>query len=281
MDKIFIIVILVAFFIVGPAIVITLSIVLSREDWTTLWDWGWFPSPGQKGENSVIRELSRLNGKIYFIINDLLFRKSNGLTIQIDHVVVSPYGVFVIETKNISGYIYGSETANQWLRRWKGYAPGGIYEEDELSFDNPIRQNEAHIDALSERIGRGMQIPYYSVIAFSPEATLKVKTSLQILVYWSEIRDYICRYDKPIMSVEEAQNVYANIVALNITDKEVRSKHAETANARKKNFEIQSTTAVSNGKCPRCGGNLVLRNGTYGSFYGCSNYPNCKYTHPV
>lgn len=240
-----------------------------------------FTTPGQRGENRVKSKLSWLNSKEYFIINDLLFRKSNGLTIQIDHVVVSPYGVFVIETKNISGYIYGSETANQWLRRWKGYARGGRYKEDELSFDNPIRQNEAHIDALSERIGRGLQIPYYSIIAFSPEATLKVKTGQQNVIYWSEIRDYINRFKEPIMSVEEARNIYENIVALNIADLEVRNKHAASANARKKNFETQSKTAVSNGKCPRCGGNLVLRQGAYGAFYGCTNYPKCKYTHPI
>ena len=247
----------------------------------SLSSWSLFTTPGQRGENRVKSKLSWLNSKEYFIINDLLFRKNNGLTIQIDHVVVSPYGVFVIETKNISGYIYGSETSNQWLRRWKGYARGGRYKEDELSFDNPIRQNEVHIDALSERLGRGLQIPYYSIIVFSPEATLKVKTSQQNVIYWSELRDYIYRFKEPVMSVEEAQNVYENIVALNVTDPKVRNMHAASANARKKNYEIESEAAVSNGKCPRCGGNLVLRQGTYGAFYGCSNYPKCRYTHQV
>lgn len=35
--------------------------------------------------------------------------------------------------------------------------------------------------------------------------------------------------------------------------------------------------AVANGRCPRCGGSLILRNGRYGQFYGCSNYPQCNY----
>ena len=35
------------------------------------------------------------------------------------------------------------------------------------------------------------------------------------------------------------------------------------------------------GMCPKCGGTLVLRNGKYGKFYGCSNYPKCRYTAPV
>lgn len=83
------------------------------------------------------------------------------------------------------------------------------------------------------------------------------------------------------MSIEEARNVYENIKALNITNPEVRSQHAESANARKRNYEEQEKNAIGHGKCPRCGGMLVLRQGIYGSFYGCSNYPNCKYTHPI
>lgn len=238
-------------------------------------------TPGEEGEYYVGRQLRRLDKKQYFIINDLLFRKQNGATIQIDHIVVSPYGVFVIETKNISGYIYGTENAYQWLRRWKGYAAGGLYEENELSFDNPIRQNDTHIDALSDRLGRGQQIPYYSIIAFSPEATLKVNTDKHNVISWSEIRRYIRQFDTAIMSVEDAENIYENIIALNIADPAVRSQHAESANERKTYHRMQTKLAINNGTCPECGGKLIKRTGSYGNFYGCSNYPKCKYTHPV
>ncbi|XRO76689.1 DNA topoisomerase I [Methanocaldococcus sp. 10A] len=36
-----------------------------------------------------------------------------------------------------------------------------------------------------------------------------------------------------------------------------------------------------NRKCPKCGANLILKKGVYGAFYGCSNYPKCKYTEPI
>ena len=38
---------------------------------------------------------------------------------------------------------------------------------------------------------------------------------------------------------------------------------------------------IANGYCPQCGGKLILRQGKYGGFYGCCNYPNCKFTHPI
>ena len=38
---------------------------------------------------------------------------------------------------------------------------------------------------------------------------------------------------------------------------------------------------LERGICPRCGGNLVLRNGKYGDFWGCSNYPKCKFIKKV
>lgn len=262
-------------------VILLVLVIRKRSLYRGRFSWTIGSTPGDRGEYAVMRQLRRLSDEQYFVINDLLFRKSNGATIQIDHIVVSPYGVFVIETKNISGYIYGTENANQWLRRWKGYAPGGFYKENELSFDNPLRQNDIHIEALSDRLGAGMQIPYYSIIAFSPEATLRVKTDKQNIIYWSEIRNYIRQYDKAIMSIEEAKNIYENIVALNIANSEVRSQHAESANARKEYHKEQTKNAIMNGKCPECGGNLILREGTYGRFYGCSNYPKCKYTHPA
>ena len=69
-------------------------------------------SAGDEGEKAVARRLRRLSEDRYFTINDLMFEKRSGYTTQIDHVVVSPYGIFVIETKNISGYVYGAISIN-------------------------------------------------------------------------------------------------------------------------------------------------------------------------
>ena len=65
---------------------------------------------GGAAEKRVQRILSGLPQNEYITINDVLIRRPNGNTTQIDHVVVSPYGVFVMETKNYHGYVHGQET---------------------------------------------------------------------------------------------------------------------------------------------------------------------------
>ena len=228
-------------------------------------------SAGDVGEHAVARKLRWLPSDQYFVINDLMFTRGNGNTTQIDHVVVSPYRIFVIETKNIYGYIHGSDNSKLWRSCWRNR---------DLAFDNPVLQNEAHIKALAEQL-KISNDKFMSIVAFSPNADLQTSVNDTYVVYWSQVRKLIRRYKEPIMTVEEAEKIYDYLSAINITDKEERKQHAARAKINRNNYEIRSQEAVENGRCPRCGGTLVRRNGKNGPFYGCSNYPNCKYTHPA
>ena len=193
-------------------------------------------SAGDKGEYHVEKRLKKLDKEKYFVINDLLIQRKNGRTSQIDHVVVSPYGIFVIETKNISGYIYGSEYGKKWVRHWKGYKRGGYYGEDTLEFDNPVLQNGAHVKALYEHLGHYAPklIP---IIAFSPEATLKVIVDDVCVTYWTEITDIIKRYHEEVISVEQAQEIYHLLLTLNIQDEKARQQHVIRASINKNNYK--------------------------------------------
>jgi hypothetical protein len=57
-----------------------------------------------------VRTVARLmlDRETYQALHNVTLRTRDGTT-QIDHVIVSPYGVFVIETKNMRGWIFGSE----------------------------------------------------------------------------------------------------------------------------------------------------------------------------
>ena len=90
---------------------------------------------GKKGELSVRMWLKLLSSDQYKIINDLLI-SSHGHTSQIDHVVVSEYGIFVIETKNYQGWIYGGNYSEYWTQNIFGH---------KYELRNPILQNQGHI----------------------------------------------------------------------------------------------------------------------------------------
>lgn len=192
-------------------------------------------SAGDVGEHAVARRLKRLPRDRYFIINDLMIEKRNGQTSQIDHVVVSPYGIFVIETKNISGYVYGSQSSQQWTRYWKGYKRGGYYGTDNMSFGNPVIQNEAHVRALSEQL-KEYHPKFIPIVAFSPHATLKVNVKDVDVIYWKQIKSLIKSYNEEVMNVEKAKEIYEFLLSSNVKDKERRRGHAERAQRNLQNY---------------------------------------------
>ena len=95
---------------------------------------GWF------GEYWTKKALNKLSKDNYKIINNL-FISVNGITHQIDHVIISQYGIFSIETKQYNGYITGNKYDKNWVR----HAGKNKY-----YYINPIRQNYGHCKALSD-----------------------------------------------------------------------------------------------------------------------------------
>ena len=182
---------------------------------------------------------------------------------QIDHVVVSAYGIFVIETKYYKGWIYGGDNSEYWTQNIYGH---------KYQLRNPLWQNQGHVKTVSQLIGDSGDVPIYSIVAFSRQATIKVDRSLPVM-YWWKVVPYIKRHKEANLSEAHVDKIYNKLLSANVTDRAARKQHVASV----KHNQVRRNTAVANGKCPRCGGNLQLRNGQYGRFYGCSNYPNCKY----
>ena len=86
---------------------------------------------GNVGEKRVANILSTLDNTKYKVINNLMIRTERGTT-QIDHVVISIYGIFVIETKNYKGLIFGSENDENWTQ---------VIYKNKGKFRNPIIHN--------------------------------------------------------------------------------------------------------------------------------------------
>ncbi len=222
----------------------------------------WRRTKGKRGEKQVSALLSLLRKKDYLVINDLLLQ-SGGHSTQIDHVVVSVFGVFVIETKYYKGWIYGGENSEFWTQNIYG---------NKYQLRNPLRQNQGHVRAVMRLLG-DVNVPVHNIVAFSRQARLKVDRSLPVM-YWMGVVPYIKRFKEPQIARDQAEEIYNVLLSANVTDKNARKQHVASV----KQNQVRRDTAVANGKCPRCGGDLVLRKGKYGRFYGCSNYPKCNYT---
>ena len=102
---------------------------------------------GDYGEYSISTIFNALPNEFH-IINDIILRTKKGTT-QLDHVVVSPYGIYIIETKNHKGMIFGDPNGKVWTQVLNGRG--------HFTFYNPIWQNQGHIENLSRATGIPMK----------------------------------------------------------------------------------------------------------------------------
>lgn len=222
------------------------------------------PKPGSGGEAYVRGLLARL-GPEYIVMNDVTIPNGPSTT-QFDHLVFSPYGVFVIETKDYSGRVYGSEHAEQWTQ----YIGDETYK-----FYNPVRQNEGHVRALQKKLGYQFFVP---IVVFVGDAELKIRRDKAIVLDGYQLVPTITSYREVRMSQDDAQHL-ANLVISFAAVLSEEDKEAHAANVRRMVYNRQADMMM--GRCPRCGGKLVRRQSSYGPFFGCSNYPKCKFTSDI
>lgn len=92
---------------------------------------------------------------------------------QIDHIIVSPYGIFVIETKNHKGWVFGDVNGKVWTQvlngeqGWRAY--GG---HSHFTFFNPVTQNQTHMNHLSKQLNIGLNYMTGMIVFTNPEAYL-------------------------------------------------------------------------------------------------------------
>lgn len=202
---------------------------------------------GELGEYKIDIQLEKLP-KEYKYLSDLLLPNSKSSTgySQIDHVVITPYGILVIETKNYVGEITGGRQDKTWLQN--GKYP--VY--------NPFWQNYGHVEALKS-ILKNDQLQFYSIISFTRRCIFKVDpelrkiTSKDLIVYDTELSEFVHRkitslnreYGKPLLNDLDINNTYEVLKGAHIDDKNIRQDHVE---------KIRSTKAVNpSDKCAICG----------------------------
>ena len=213
---------------------------------------------GMIGEASVSTKLNPLIfGRVeHRQINNFILMDENGKSHQIDHVEIRHNGIFCIETKNYIGWIFGNENQDTWTQC--------LYNGEKHKFPNPIKQNKSHIYHLNKVLGGKYKINSIVVMVQNNAGRVNLSNVVNLNDLKSYLRDF---YDGISYSTEEMDEIFSILssASAQISNKE----HVE--NIRKTQRELQE------GICPRCGGRLVERVGKYGQFFGCSNYPNCKF----
>ena len=228
-------------------IILCLLLIFFRKKLTTI-------IVGWAGEHWVKKALKKLPSSNYKILNDIMIRTSTG-TCQIDHLVLSPYGIFVIETKQYNGHITGDKYDKKWIMRTKS---GRTY-----YYENPIRQNYGHVKSICELLNLDESKVFNIVCIPSRYVKLKIKHDGELTTYGTIVERITSFQNVAIDNVEQIeQTILAN--------KNQRKEHVKVVKNNIQEF--------NSNMCPKCGGTLVERNGKNGVFLGCSNYPRCKYT---
>ena len=135
-----------------------------------------------------------LDTRVYQALNDVTLATPDGTT-QIDHILVSRYGIFVIEAKNLDGWIFGSEKDAQWTQNLYG---------KKYRFQNPLRQNYRHTRALAEFLNLPHE-KFHSVVMFWGDCTFK--TTLPTNVLHSGYTTYIKSKTDVLFADEEVAQI--------------------------------------------------------------------------
>lgn len=258
------------------------------------------------GEDNILFELKN-SGMDMVVLHDIYIETKDGRGAQIDFVVFSAYGVFLIECKNLVGNIEIDSKGNfiRTIEYGGKRHKEGIY--------SPITQNERHLSVLSERRKEDKNFLSKILVQVGTDyyfTTLVVlanpKTVVNDRYAKKEIKEQVIRADQLIRVIREKNETRSKLMKCTKADmrsaaqamldknieerkdyflkfeellKEVENEnHADSQSINSEKEESVSEKLI----CPKCGSELVLRTARNGAnagqkFYGCSGFPNCRY----
>ena len=177
---------------------------------------------GNYGEFLTFRYLEKLNGHFRLLTN-LYVPKKDGKTTEVDLVMLSERGVYVFESKNYSGWIFGNEQYKTWTQT--------LENKQKHQFYNPIWQNNTHINAIKFALELDDENMYKSYIVFSERCTLKKinVTSKHVKVMkrnhlLKTIKQDIAYSDK-IFSPYEVDQIFKKLQQYSLADASIKEEH--------------------------------------------------------
>jgi restriction system protein len=204
-----------------------------------------------------------LDKQNYHLIKNVTLPTDDGST-QIDHIIVSKYGVFVVETKNLKGWIFGGANQKIWTQK--------IFRHSN-KFQNPLHQNYKHVKTLESLLGLN-DFQIFSVVVFVGDSTFKTEMPENVTYGRGYIR-YVKSKTKIVLTQPEVFEIKNRIESGRMANTfRTNREHVKHVKNIVSNRETSKT-------CPKCGNLMILREAKQGQqmekkFWGCSNFPKCR-----
>lgn len=211
-----------------------------------------------------------LDKSVYHLIKNVTLPTEDGST-QLDHIIVSKFGVFVIETKNYTGWIFGDASQKMWTQK--------IFKKTS-KFQNPLHQNYKHTKTLESALNLD-PASVFSLIVFVGDSTFKTAMPENVVKSGDYIR-FIKSKTKVVFVDDQVREIVNRIQSNRLTPSfKINRDHVNHVKAIVEQKSAQSLIPESK-PCPRCGNTLVPRKFKKGarageSFWGCSGYPTCRF----
>ncbi|OTG89162.1 nuclease-related domain-containing protein [Acinetobacter sp. ANC 3813] len=180
---------------------------------------------GKVGELVVSAHVKLYLKEPYILLNDLTLPDAEGGTTQIDHIVLSPYGLFVVETKNYTGWIFGGARQKMWTQK--------IYKKT-YKFQNPLHQNYKHMKVLEDVLEDILEPEFmHSVIVFMPESEFKTAMPENLFrgAAWT---DYVKSFQQEVIPVMKLKRIQLRIEK-EVLEKSWKTNRAHVDHLRQKN----------------------------------------------
>lgn len=229
--------------------------------------------------NEISGSMGEWMAKVYsktlpgsLVLHDVLIDGNDGFTSQIDLVLVGNKGIYVVEMKMFDdAKIYGDTQKT----KWNYYKNGRKYE-----IYSPLKQNLKHIKYLKSFLKDFGDIPFFSIITmvcddFKISGEYGENTIVCNSLPAMERAIYKIADGKPeVFDDAKKKEIFEYIKTNQHIGREARQDHKQRVIAYKENLEEMEKQKI----CPYCKTELVLRTGKNGKFYGCKNFPKCRYT---
>lgn len=186
------------------------------------------PSPWQ-----IVRK--KKNNKLYEVVK---------MSTQIDHIMVSPYGIFIIETKNHKGWVFGDVNSKVWTQvlngenGWRAYGGHAHY-----TFFNPVTQNLGHIKHFSKALKISPNYMVGMIVFTNPDAFLG-NINCNCCYTLDMLYEAIMSYNTPIWDMKQTENVIHAIEKINTNNYSLAKEHTMFVEDMKNRHEINRMYAL-------------------------------------